>query len=127
MTFHKLGLGIITDFEKQRPEISDELRNYMNAYFSNEAMRNVESMQNIIRFYASYLAVPKDLEEFKTIGEYQQDQSSHDFETIRSKLASAESNLKENRKTLKFEKVKSLEELFICNSQSLCRCFRCSI
>lgn len=115
MTFHKLGLGIITQAEQQRPDISDELHGFMNSYFTQEVMHKPDMMKNIIRFYATYLAVPKDIEQFKTIGEYTQDQSSHDFETIRSKLASAEMNLKTDRKTLKLEQVKSLEEVMIAN------------
>ena len=41
-------------------------------------------MEEIIRFYATYLAVPKDIEKFKTLGEYKEDQSSYDLETLRS-------------------------------------------
>lgn len=115
MTFHKLGLGIITQQEQQRPDILDDLNGFMNAYFSNEVLKNPDMMKNIIRFYATYLAVPKDIKQFKTMGEYRQDQSSHDFETIRSKLASAEKDLKVDRKTLKLEQVKSLEEVMIAN------------
>ena len=61
MTFHKLGLEIITNAEQQRPDISDSLFEYVTTYFNQHALRNPALMEEIIRFYATYLAVPKDI------------------------------------------------------------------
>ncbi|MBD8036645.1 UvrD-helicase domain-containing protein [Solibacillus sp. A46] len=115
MTFHKLGLDTITNEEKQRPDISDSLSDYVTTYFNQQALHNPSVMKEIIRFYATYLAVPKDIEKFTTLGEYKEDQSSHDLETLRSKVINTGEELKVKRRTLKFEQVKSLEEVMIAN------------
>lgn len=116
MTFHKLGLEIITSLAKARPEISDNaLTGTINRYFSENVVSNTKVLQNIVYFYSMYLAVPKNLEEFDTLGEFQQDQSSNNLETLRSKIENSESKLKQEHRTLKLERVRSLEEVIIAN------------
>lgn len=116
MTFHKLGLEIITSLAKARPEISDdELTATINRFFSENVISNTKILQNIVHFFSMYLAVPKNLEEFDTLGEFQQDQSSNNLETLRSKIENSEAQLKQEHRTLKLERVRSLEEVIIAN------------
>lgn len=116
MTFHKLGLEIITSLEEARPEIlDDELINTINRYFSLNVVANNKVLQDIVKFYSMYLAVPKDPEKFKTLGEFKEDQSSNNLETLRSKIENSEAKLKQDYRTLQLERVKSLEEVMIAN------------
>ncbi|MHA6260016.1 UvrD-helicase domain-containing protein [Sporosarcina sp. CAU 1771] len=114
-TFHKLGLQIITSSNKSRPDIQNELSKVINKYFKEHVLTNLTLMSDIIHFYGFYLSVPKDLEEFNTLGEYIDDQATVNLETLRSKLTYQQSELSRERKTLKLEEVKSLEEVLIAN------------
>ncbi len=116
MTFHKLGLDIITSLDKARPEVPDnELSETINRYFSENVASNNKILGDVVRFYSMYLAVPKNLEEFDTLGEFQQDQSTNNLETLRSKIENSEAKLKQEHRTLKLERVRSLEEVIIAN------------
>ena len=114
-TFHQLGLQIITDAQKGRPEIENDLPKAINDYFKQTILKNPQLMGNVIHFYSSYLSIPKDLEGFNNLGEFHDDQSTMNLETLRSKLAQQESELHQQRITLKLERVKSLEEVMIAN------------
>lgn len=116
VTFHKLGLEIITSLSKARPEIpDDELSKTINCYFSENVASNTKILRDVVHFYSMYLAVPKNLEEFNTLGEFQQDQSTNNLETLRSKIENSEAKLKQEHRTLKLERVRSLEEVIIAN------------
>lgn len=116
VTFHKLGLEIITSLGKARPEIpDDELAKTINCYFSENVASNTKILRDVVHFYSMYLAVPKNLEEFNTLGEFQQDQSTNNLETLRSKIENSEAKLKQEHRTLKLERVRSLEEVIIAN------------
>ncbi|MED3798631.1 UvrD-helicase domain-containing protein [Lysinibacillus capsici] len=115
-TFHKLGLNIITAFGNVRPEISEmDLEKTIQHYFSENVVNNKQKISDIVNFYSMYLNVPKDLEEFDTLGEFHQDQSTYNLVTLKSKIENNEAKLKQEHRTLNLERVKSLEEVIIAN------------
>lgn len=115
-TFHKLGLNIITAFGNVRPEISEmDLEKTIQHYFSENVVYNKQKISDIVNFYSMYLNVPKDLEEFDTLGEFHQDQSTYNLVTLKSKIENNEAKLKQEHRTLNLERVKSLEEVIIAN------------
>jgi len=115
-TFHKLGLNIITEFSNVRPEISEmDLEKTIQHYFSENVVYNKQKISDIVNFYSMYLNVPKDLEEFDTLGEFHQDQSTYNLVTLKSKIENNEAKLKQEHRTLNLERVKSLEEVIIAN------------
>lgn len=117
LTFHKLGLDLIKRLADTQPDITDDdaLGKVLNTYFKETVLADENVLANIVKFYSAFLAIPKELEKYTTFGEYLEDQSSYDLETIRSKVQKSEQDLKKNYRTLQFEKVKSLEEVMIAN------------
>lgn len=115
-TFHKLGLNIITDLGNARPEISEmDLERTIQRYFADNVVNNKQKLSDIVNFYSMYLNVPKDLEEFDTLGDFHQDQLTNNLETLKSKIENSEAKLKQQHRTLNLERVKSLEEVIIAN------------
>lgn len=123
-TFHKLGLEIITQNRKKRYDVVEEdfLSTLIDNYFSEHLMGNKKQIQNIINFFGYYLNIPKDWEEFDSLGDCYDYYRTVDFETIKGKLENSEKevenladSLKINRQTLHGETVKSLEEVIIAN------------
>ena len=120
-TFHKLGLNIITSAQGKRPEVYEELPKVVKDYFTNVLLNNQDSVADIIEYFAYYLHIPAHLEEFDSLGEAYDYEKSVDFETLRSKYDrtkyikdEAASRMSE-RRTLKDEFVKSLDEVSIAN------------
>ena len=114
-TFHKLGLSIITNANKRRPEIYTDFNKFINNYFSNNVQSNPSVIRDIVYFYSSFLSIPKNLEDFETLSEYYHNQSTLNLVTLRSKVEAKKVELQNKKTTLKFERVKSLEEVLISN------------
>mgnify|MGYP002761826032 FL=1 len=120
-TFHKLGLDIITAAEGKRPEVQDNLTDFVRNYFENEIASHPDLVKQLIEFFAYYLHIPADMEKFDSLGAAYEYEKSVDFETLRSKYDQAQwvnqasDDRKEQRRTLKDERVKSLEEVSIAN------------
>ncbi|WP_188006853.1 DNA helicase [Sporosarcina sp. ANT_H38] len=114
-TFHKLGLNIITSNEGYRPEIMDDLTQVINIYFSRNVLKDQELLSKVLHFYGYYLVIPKDIEGFGDLGEYHEDQSTVDLETLRSKIISFQKEDRKEKRTLKMEQVRSIEEVMIAN------------
>ena len=120
-TFHKLGLDIITAAEGKRPEVQDNLLDFVRNYFENEVVGHPELVKDLIEFFAYYLHIPADMEKFDSLGAAYEYEKSVDFETLRCKYDQAKwvnqatNERKEERRTLKDERVKSLEEVTIAN------------
>lgn len=120
-TFHKLGLEIITNHRKVRPDIAEELNNVIDSYFEEKIYDDKNQLQLLITFFGCYLNIPKDLEEFNSLGECHDFYKNVDFETIKGKFELQEEikneveRLKVSKETLQGETVKSLEELMIAN------------
>lgn len=120
-TFHKLGLDIITAAEGKRPEVQDNLTDFVRSYFEKEIVSHSKLIKQLIEFFAYYLHVPADLDKFDSLGAAYEYEKSMDFETLRQKydqanwILQASDNRKEQRRTLRDERVKSLEEVSIAN------------
>ena len=120
-TFHKLGLDIITAAEGKRPDVQDNLTDFVRNYFENEVVSHPNLVKQLIEFFAYYLHVPADMEKFDSLGAAYEYEKSVDFETLRSKYDQAQwvnratDDRREQRRTLKDERVKSLEEVSIAN------------
>ena len=120
-TFHKLGLDIITSAEGKRPDVQDNLVDFVRNYFENEVVSHPGLVKQLIEFFAYYLHIPADMEKFDSLGAAYEYEKSVDFETLRSKydqaqwVSQATADRSEQRRTLRDERVKSLEEVSIAN------------
>lgn len=122
-TFHKLGLEIIKNHEFSRPDVveSDFLDKIIKKILSGKGVSN-EIKQKILLFLGCYMAAPRDLENFDSLGEYISENRSISLNTLRgrigdiSKIVEDKINLsKTDLETIKGERVKSIEEVLIAN------------
>ena len=122
-TFHKLGLEIIKSADDFRPDISDEseLNTFVHDFFEKEFDNSSDFIRNLTEYFAYYLEVPENVENYSSLGELYQAEKSADLETIKTKyertkyIKDAGSDKAKNLTTLNNEKVKSLEETKIAN------------
>lgn len=122
-TFHKLGLEIIKKADGFRPEIFDEqkLREFIHGLFEKEILNHPELIKNLTEYFAYFLEVPKNLEDYDSLGELYEEEKNADLETLKSKyerekyIQNAEAEKSAEYVTLQNEKVKSLEETKIAN------------
>ena len=120
-TFHKLGLDIISEAQGKRPDVADDLGAFMHTYFEEHIVHDSEAIKSLIEYFAYYLNVPADMEQFDSLGAAYDYEKGIDFETIKSKydrarfVGSANAERSANKRTLQNEQVKSLEEVSIAN------------
>ena len=116
-TFHALGLHIITQSGQQRPDVFDDdaFRSFMEDFFSNRIMNRPALIESIITYFAYYLRIPADMDEFSSFGEAIEYEKNADFETMKSKFEEKKDELGAGGITLQGEYVKSLQELEIAN------------
>lgn len=110
-TFHKLGMGIITRHSDKKPDVLNDSKPIIQEYFRSIIYSNQKELEKIVTFFGVYLNIPKDIEQFETLGEFHENQKSLDFETLKGKLQRVTKNLQ----TFKGETMKSLEETLIAN------------
>lgn len=121
MTFHKLGLNIITKAWSRRPEIYENLEYFIQSLFEEKLLKSQDLIKDLSEFFIYYLDIPYDIEDFKSLGELYEKEKEADLETLRSKYDKAkylESVAKEKKSTLSSlddEHVKSVEETKIAN------------
>lgn len=115
MTFHKLGLDIISRDTGKRPDVFEGLPQVIDKYFKEVVDKDVDIISNIVTYFGMYINVPKDLEGFDNLGEVHDHYRSVDFETIKSKVQMKLCSNKETKTTIQGEKVRSLEEVMIAN------------
>ena len=122
-TFHKLGLDIISRADGARPEVSDEsgLNTFIHDFFEKELINYPDLIKALTEYFAYYLEIPEDIEDYDSLGELYQEEKNADLETIKSKYEQ-ERYIRDNGAdkakaltTLNNEKVKSLEETKIAN------------
>jgi DNA helicase-4 len=111
-TFHKLGLDIITSYNKERPDIDDNFDTYLEDYFSKELIQHQDDVQTFLEFIGYYLNIPIELKADGTLGEKIEKEQNADIETLNEKYNRITVG---EKKTIKGERVKSLEELIIAN------------
>ena len=120
-TFHKLGLGIITQAAGSRPDVLDSLTDFVRDYFENHIVRSHDEVKRLIEYFAYYLRIPADLSKFESLGAAYDYEKGSDFETFRSKYEQAKfvaeigKDRSTARRTLRDEQVKSLDEAKIAN------------
>lgn len=120
-TFHKLGLDLIREAEGKRPDVYEGLTDFCRNYFQNVITTQADRVRCIIEFFAYYLHIPADMEQFGSLGEAYDYEKSVDLETLRSKydqvkwIGKKEQSKKEQHRTLQDERVRSLEEVSIAN------------
>ncbi len=116
-TFHALGLGIITQSGKKRPDVFDEndFKLFMDDFFKSKIIKNPKLMESLIIYFAYYLRIPADMDQFSSFGEAFEYERNADLETMQSKFHAQEEALAGNKITLQGEYVKSLQELEIAN------------
>ncbi|CEG21492.1 Helicase IV [Planococcus massiliensis] len=115
MTFHKLGLRIIKQGRENVPEVSDQLRERILDYFEKDILTNPTLMGKVVHFFSYYINVPKDYEEFDSLGEMYTHYKTANLETLKSKVEKDTKTLKNQRYTIAGEEVKSIEEVIIAN------------
>ncbi|MGL4766342.1 MAG: UvrD-helicase domain-containing protein [Aeromonas sp.] len=123
-TFHALGYDIMGYFENKKPDILEDIDSYINKFINIYLKSNRELQENILKYFSLYLNDSLNPEDFETLGEYYKANKSNSFESLKSKLTRCDlqeqlntgvENLQKSKKTIKGEKVKSLEELKIAN------------
>ncbi len=97
MTFHKLGLKIIEEVDKKEPEITDKNINDSIEEIINELLKDNSYLSIFNKFFSEHM------HEYK---------SKFDFENLNEYVNYLKSS---NIKSIKGEKLKSLEEVYIAN------------
>lgn len=115
MTFHKLGIDIISKNNKCRPEVFDEMSGSVSQYFRDNVIGDAEAMKNLVDFFAIYLSVPANLENFECLGDKFDYQKDHDLVTLKKKINPEAAISKSFNQTIVGENVKSIEEVLIAN------------
>lgn len=120
-TFHKLGLNIISEARGSRPEIINILDQVIDEFFSNTLMTDKKLLDTFITFFAYYIQVPKEIEDFDNLEDYHEARFQLDLETLKGKanleegIRKGASSLESEKITFAKEKVKSHEELMVAN------------
>lgn len=117
-TFHKLGLGIISAANGRRPDVLDDtdFRFFMEDFFASKILKEPGLIKALIQFFAYYIHLPADMEQFDSLGAAYEYERNSDFETLKSKaIRNTEKRFKNEKRTLQGEFVKSLEEVTIAN------------
>ena len=122
-TFHKLGLDIIKQALGKRPDVFEEsaLSQFVHDFFENKISLHQDIIENLVEYFAYYLEIPNNIDDFDTLGDLYEAEKSADLETLKSKydqekyIHEKELEKKQNLTTLNNEKVKSLEEIKIAN------------
>lgn len=121
ITFHKLGLRIITKAWGRMPEVFDNIPLFIQNLFEDKLLKSPNFVNNLATFFFYYLDIPDDITDFASLGELYEDEKSSTLETLQSqyekeKFIQAVKNSKTKEKiTLRNEYVKSKEETLIAN------------
>ena len=122
-TFHKLGLDIIKIALGKRPDVFEEnaLSQFVHDFFEKKISLHQDIIENLVEYFAYYLEIPNNIDDFESLGDLYEAEKSADLETLKSKydqekyIHEKELEKKQNLTTLNNEKVKSLEEIKIAN------------
>ena len=120
-TFHKLGLDTLKKARNESLDVLEDTLKFVNQYFEKELLKQPETIKLLLEYFAYYLHIPANMDNFDSLGEAYAYEKGMDFETIKSKFDRTQlvdSSVAENREskhTLRGERVKSLEEVSIAN------------
>lgn len=115
MTFHRLGLNIISDNLNYRPDIYDNIHEIIGEYFREDILENTDTVAQLLDYFGFYFNIPKQLTEFETLGDAHDHYRHADFATMKFKVIEKENLLKKEKVTIQGEKVRSIEEVIIAN------------
>ncbi|MCL2846788.1 MAG: UvrD-helicase domain-containing protein [Firmicutes bacterium] len=112
-TFHSLGLNIIQTHNKgMRIDIDDNIETYIEDYFTKEIVNHPNDLQAFLEFVGCYFSIPQEIKDGGCLGDKIESERYIDFETLNGKYQNITAG---EKKTIKGERVKSLEELIIAN------------
>lgn len=116
-TFHKMGLEIIKKCEGHRPDVADDdfFKLAIDEFFTSAVFTSEELVHSIVEFFACYMHLPKNHEEFDNTDEFMTSVMGDQYDTLRGSLRRIKQDLEDNNITLYGEYVKSHEELMIAN------------
>lgn len=120
-TFHKLGYSLVKEFAATAPAVANEnlLNNVIKTFLKTGIVQEKAALDSFIQFMACYMIIPEEDNKFESLGEKIAINRGVDFETLKSKYGSDNSNKKHVSKiehnTFSGERVKSAEELTIAN------------
>lgn len=121
VTFHKLGLDIIAAGPKGKPDVFEDkdFTKFMDKFFKERVLGKPAVIRSLIEYFAYYINIPPDMEQFSSSGEVIEYERNSDLETIQSKyekaIAAKKAAGKAPKLTLQGEYVKSVQELEIAN------------
>lgn len=121
VTFHKLGLDIIAADHNGKPDVFEdsEFSKFMDEFFKNKVLGKPAVIRSLIEYFAYYISIPPDMDQFSSSGEAIEYERNSDLETIQSKYEKAIAAKKDAGKAIKLtlqgEYVKSVQELEIAN------------
>ena len=122
-TFHKLGLDLLKCAGGKSLEICDEnlLNQFVHDFFENQIMNHPDLIKDLTEYFAYFIDLPNNFEDYSSLGELYEEEKSSDLETLKSKY-SREKFIREKAGersktylTLDNERVKSIEETKIAN------------
>ena len=122
-TFHKLGLDIITHSDGNRPDVCDEsvLNQFVHDFFEREIANHPSIIKSLTEYFAYFLEIPNNMEDYSSLGELYEEEKSADLETLKSKykrekyIRETAGEKSKSYITLNNERVKSIEETKIAN------------
>lgn len=106
-TFHKYGLGILTEVDKKQPDVVDNISDYLDKYL-NEIIFSDERKAKEFLSLIGLMMLPISSEE-TTVGDKIQMENLQNFTTLRDMARGSE------KRTLRNERVKSGEEVYLAN------------
>lgn len=117
----KLGLDTLKKARNESLDVLEDTSKFVNQYFEKELLKQPEMVKLLLEYFAYYLHIPANMDNFDSLGEAYAYEKGMDFETIKSKydrtqlVDSSVAESRESKHTLRGEKVKSLEEVSIAN------------
>ena len=116
-SFHKLGYDIIKSQNKKVPGVPNEniLLNVIIDFLNNEVTKDEKISNAYLEYMGCYMNIPKEMEEFDSLGDKIDEEKGINFETLKSRHDIENISDKNNLNTIQGEKVKSIEELTIAN------------
>ena len=116
-SFHKLGYDIIKSQSQKTPGVPNEniLLNVISEFLINEASKDEKISNAYIEYLGCYMNIPKEMEQFDSLGDKIEDEKGINFETLKSRQNIKDISNKNNLNTIQGERVKSIEELTIAN------------
>lgn len=121
-TFHSLGLGIIKKADKKQPLVEKNPKKYFNQFFIDNIHSDPTLIEAIIKYFAFYIDIPANLEDFSTAGECYEYNKMFELESLKNKYLTKEEYINKKVSATKPDKLsiderrfRSKEEVMIAN------------